>query len=57
MRLSEGLLLLLSSELEKEPVLHILPHWNEEGLEINTDGMIAVRVFSNADEVEILLME
>lgn len=40
---------------KKEPVLHILPHWNEEGLEINTDGMIAVRVFSNADEVEIFV--
>ena len=40
---------------KKEPVLHILPHWNEEGLEINTDRMIAVRVFSNADEVEIFV--
>lgn len=40
---------------KKEPILHILPHWNEEGLEINEDGLVSVRVFSNVNEVELFV--
>ena len=42
----------LKSWWGKEPVLHILPHWNwngSEGKEIN------IKVLSNCDEVELLL--
>lgn len=36
-----------------EPVLHILPHWNKEGLP-NTD-YIDVHLYTNMDEVELFL--
>lgn len=39
----------------KEPVIHIMPHWNEEGLEIDDQGMVTVRVFSNASDVELFV--
>ncbi|MBO0451779.1 sugar-binding domain-containing protein [Candidatus Enterococcus murrayae] len=42
---------------KKEPVLHIMPHWNEEGLEKTADGLVAIRVFSNASEVELFVNE
>ncbi|WP_288558003.1 glycoside hydrolase family 2 TIM barrel-domain containing protein [uncultured Lactobacillus sp.] len=38
----------------KEPVLHLMPHWNEDGLQI-IDGQVNVRVFSNVDEVELFV--
>lgn len=38
----------------KEPVLHLMPHWNKEGLQI-TNGQVDVRVFSNVDEVELFV--
>ena len=41
----------------EEPVIHLLPHWNEEGLDINADGHVSVRVFSNASEVELFVNE
>ncbi|RYF94065.1 MAG: glycoside hydrolase family 2 protein, partial [Chitinophagaceae bacterium] len=42
----------LKSWWTKEPVLHILPHWNWRGLE---GKEIDVWVYSNCDEVELLL--
>lgn len=41
----------------EEPVVHLMPHWNEEGLNINADGHVSVRVFSNASEVELFVNE
>ena len=35
------------------PVLHLLPSWNAEQLEIAADGTTPVRVYTNADEVQI----
>lgn len=37
-----------------EPVIHILPHWNEEGLPLKNDS-INVHIYSNMDEVELKL--
>ena len=42
----------LKSWWEKEPVLHLLPHWNWEGME---GKEIDVWVYSNCDEVELFL--
>lgn len=42
---------------QKEPVLHLMPHWNEEGLEVDTGGMVSVRVFSNLTEIELFVNE
>jgi beta-galactosidase len=39
----------------KEPVLHLMPHWNREGLEFDEDGMTLVCVFSNLTEVELFI--
>lgn len=36
----------------KDPMIHIMPHWNEEGLEVNA-GKISVKIFTNCDEVEL----
>lgn len=36
----------------QEPVLHILPHWNREGLPNDT---VDVHIYSNMDEVELFL--
>lgn len=38
----------------KKPVLHLMPNWNKDGLQI-TDGQVNVRVFSNVDEVELFV--
>lgn len=38
----------------KGPVFHLMPHWNEDGLQI-TNGQVDVRVFSNIDEVELFV--
>lgn len=37
-----------------EPVLHILPHWNGDGLPLVNDS-VDVHVYSNMDEVELKL--
>ena len=37
-----------------QPVLHLLPSWNKDELEID-DGYTQVRVFSNLDEVELFV--
>ncbi len=42
----------LKSWWTKEPVLHILPHWNLEGHEGET---ISVWVYSNCDEVQLIV--
>lgn len=40
----------------KEPVLHILPHWNGEGLPIATgQDSVDVHIYSNMDNVELRL--
>lgn len=39
----------------KEPVLHVMPHWNRQGLERTADEQVAIRVFSNVSEVEIFV--
>lgn len=38
-----------------KPTVHLMPHWNQEGLEINENGQVAVRVFSNGDTVELFI--
>ena len=42
----------LKSWWGKEPVIHIMPHWNWQGSEGKN---IKVTIYSNADEVELLL--
>ncbi|WP_274641906.1 glycoside hydrolase family 2 TIM barrel-domain containing protein [Streptococcus equinus] len=37
------------------PMVHVMPHWNQEGLEIDESGKTPVRVFSNADSVEVFI--
>lgn len=36
------------------PIIHIMPHWNKEGLKIN-EGKTPVRIFTNCDEVELFI--
>ncbi|WP_057770991.1 glycoside hydrolase family 2 TIM barrel-domain containing protein [Lactobacillus selangorensis] len=38
-----------------KPMIHVMPHWNREGLEIAADGTVAVRIFSNAPTVELFI--
>lgn len=38
----------------KKPMIHVMPEWNKEGLEI-TDDKTSVRVFSNVDEAEVFI--
>lgn len=38
----------------KKPMIHIMPHWNKEGLEIK-QGKTRVRIFTNCDEVELFV--
>ncbi|MCY7154580.1 DUF4982 domain-containing protein [Streptococcus gallolyticus subsp. gallolyticus] len=37
------------------PMVHLMPHWNKEGLEIDERGYTPIRVFSNAEEVELFI--
>lgn len=37
-----------------DPIIHIMPHWNKEGLKIN-EGKTPVRIFTNCDEVELFI--
>lgn len=41
----------------KEKMIHIMPHWNKEGLSIDKNGNVDVRVFSNMNEVELFINE
>lgn len=38
-----------------KPMVHVMPHWDKEGLEIDASGQTPVRVFSNADSVELFI--
>lgn len=38
----------------KKPMIHVMPHWNKNGLEIN-NGKTQVRVFTNTYEVELFI--
>jgi beta-galactosidase len=37
------------------PMVHIMPHWNRKGLDIDKEGKTRVRVFTNGDQVELIL--
>jgi len=37
------------------PMVHVMPHWNKDGLNFDEDGKVEVRVFSNCDEVELFV--
>lgn len=43
------------AQWRKEPLVHLMPHWNEAGLEFNEDGQTEIRIFSNCEEVEVFL--
>lgn len=43
------------SHWSKDATVHLMPHWNEEGLEIDENGQVPVRVFSNGDMVEVFI--
>lgn len=36
-------------------MVHLMPHWNSEGLEIDEHGQTPVRIFSNAESVELFV--
>lgn len=38
-----------------QPMVHLLPHWNEDGLSFNEKGETEIRVFTNCEEVELFL--
>ncbi|MGF2054716.1 sugar-binding domain-containing protein [Vagococcus fluvialis] len=40
---------------QKTPMVHVMPHWNKEGLEIDENGNVSIRAFSNAEEVELFI--
>ncbi|MEE6716682.1 glycoside hydrolase family 2 TIM barrel-domain containing protein [Schleiferilactobacillus harbinensis] len=37
------------------PMVHVMPHWNQKGLDIAEDGTVSVRTFSNGDMVELFI--
>ena len=43
------------SKWTETPMVHVMPHWNKEGLTFDEDGKVEVRVFSNCDEVELFV--
>lgn len=43
------------SKWSETPMVHVMPHWNEAGLEKNEQGQVEVRVFSNCREVELFV--
>ena len=43
------------SKWTETPMVHVMPHWNKEGLTFNEDGKVEIRVFSNCDEVELFV--
>lgn len=38
----------------KQPMIHLMPHWNKEGLEIQ-DDKTPIRVFTNVNEAELFV--
>ncbi|WP_086347816.1 glycoside hydrolase family 2 TIM barrel-domain containing protein [Candidatus Enterococcus clewellii] len=45
------------SKWSATPMIHVMPHWNIEGLILTEDGRTEVRVFSNCPEVELFINE
>ncbi|QHM32634.1 Beta-galactosidase BoGH2A (plasmid) [Lactiplantibacillus plantarum] len=43
------------SQWTSKPMVHVMPHWNREGLSIDKDGLTEVRVFTNCPEVELFI--
>lgn len=39
----------------KDPVVHLMPHWNQAGLTFDDANQTEIRVFSNCEEVEAFL--
>ncbi len=39
----------------KKPFVHVMPHWNQTGLDIDSNGNVAVRAFSNLAEAECFI--
>ena len=39
----------------EEPFVHVMPHWNREGLEIDEKGRTRVRAFSNQKSAELFV--
>lgn len=43
-------------DVEEQPMVHILPHWNwEDDHSIEIDGKMPIRIYSNARSVEVFL--
>lgn len=42
---------------QKSPMVHVMPHWNKDGLEIDGNRNVLIRAFSNTDEVELVINE
>ncbi|QEA51965.1 glycoside hydrolase family 2 TIM barrel-domain containing protein [Loigolactobacillus coryniformis] len=38
-----------------KPFVHVMPHWNEAGLDIDAQGNVAIRAFSNLSMAECLV--
>lgn len=45
------------SKWSPTPMIHVMPHWNVEGLIIDENGRTEVRVFSNCAEIELFINE
>lgn len=45
------------SHWTKAPMVHVMPHWNREALDIDGNGEVAIRAFSNAEAVELFVNE
>lgn len=43
------------SKWTETPMVHVMPHWNKEGLTFDEEGKVEVRVFSNCDELELFV--
>lgn len=39
----------------QKPMIHLMPHWNEAGLEIDGQGKTLVKVFTNQSEAELFI--
>jgi len=39
----------------KKPMVHVMPSWNENQLELDEQGYVKVRAFSNASELELFV--
>ncbi|GEO46217.1 sugar-binding domain-containing protein [Companilactobacillus kimchii] len=39
----------------KEPMIHLMPSWNKDQLELNKQGQVSIRTFSNAEIIELFV--